>query len=316
MIRRRQSGSVSRAKRPIDALADEQNEATGENAPAGLTAAGADSIKRYAPWISAIGSVVGACIIASGAYWAASVFQPNFVRLENAVFNMHHLVEILDTPSGCDVIMANSAAVVTDDEQRFTHSLDFAGCQSLRRAVEPHTVSGIGRVTEEEIIISNMAQSLLFSTTSVCPDGTAGPIPGLPDLSEAQIVSWCELSVGFGQRLLEGPPWPESWKASGLVMLSTGASCSDDMLLHSRYGDYVGLLFWTACYRRTPSWALLQLTPWGRGPIADPMYSRQHPVDPGHSGSPRFAAHPVPGFAFLQSAFRAYNDCSSMPGTR
>ena len=231
------------SERPVDASADEQDETNGGNAPTDLTAAGADSNKRYDPWITAVGSVVAACIIAFGAYWAASVFQPSFVRLENAVFNMHHLVEILDTPSGCDVIMANSAAVVTEDEQRFTHSLDFAGCQSLRRAVEPHTVSGIGRVTEEEIYISGLAQSLLFSTTGVCPDGTAGPIPGLPDLSAGQSVSWCELSVGFVQRLLEGPPWPASWKSTGLVVLSAGTSCPDDMLLHSRYGDYVGCCF-------------------------------------------------------------------------
>lgn len=231
------------SERPIDALANEQDETTGESLSTGLTAASADSIKRYAPWITAIGSVVAACIIAAGAYRAASVFQPSFVRVENAVFNMHHLVEILDTPSGCDVIMASSAAVVTDAEQSSARSLDFAGCQSLRRAVEAYTVSGIGRVTEEEIYISGLAQSHLFSTTDECPDGTAGPIPGLPGLNAGQSVSWCKLSVDFVQRQLEGPPWPASWKSTGLVVLSAGASCPDDMLLHSRHGNYVGCCF-------------------------------------------------------------------------
>ena len=222
------------SERPIDVLTNKQDETTGGNAPTGPTAAGADSTKRYAPWIAAVGSVVAACIIASGAYCAASVFQPSFVRLENAVFNMHHLVEILDTQSGCDVIMANSAAVATDHEQRFAHSLDFAGCQSLRRAVEPHTVSGIGRVTEDELFISGLAQSLLFSATGVCPDGMSGPVPGP---SEGRSLSWCEPSVGFAQRLLEGPPWPESWKSTGLVALFARPSCPDALLLHSRHGD-------------------------------------------------------------------------------
>ena len=167
---------------PVEALDAGHDSATG-SATGRVASAASRLFRRSADaWIGAAGSVVAACIVTWGACHVADVFQPSLVRLDNVIFNMRHIVEIVDTPQGCSVIMSNSAGVVVEGEQHYSaHSLDLAGCRSLQRAVKQHTVSGIGRVTQGELFLSGLAQAHFLTTTGACPDAMARVAFALPN---------------------------------------------------------------------------------------------------------------------------------------
>ena len=227
---------------PTDAPVDASEDDAGGSAT--VRAVTTDSLsfeRRGGAWIGAAGSIVAACIVAWGAYHVADVFQPSFVRLENVLFNMRHIVEIVDTANGCSVIMTNSSGVVSDGEQYFSsHALDLAGCLSLHRAVEKHTVSGIGRVTRGEIFLSGLAQAYFITMTGTCPDEMRRVPLGL---SNGESTARCTGSVAFAHRLAEGPPWPESWKATGLIVPFIRGSCPEGMLSHSDHDDLLWCCF-------------------------------------------------------------------------
>ena len=227
---------------PVDATDDAGRDDPGARTSVhAATRRSALSERWYNAWIGAGGSILAAFIVTSGACHVADVFEPNFVQLDNVMFNMRHIVEIVDTPNGCDVIMSNSAGVVSGSEQYLpSHSLNFAGCRSLSRAIENHTVSGAGRVTAGELFVSGLAQAHFITTTGACPDEMA-PVP--LGLSKEASTGWCRGSVDFAYRLVEGPPWPESWKATGLIVSYARGSCPDGMLFHSYHDELLWCCF-------------------------------------------------------------------------
>ena len=185
--------------------------------------------------ISALGSIVAACIVTLGACHVADIFEPTLVRLDNVVFNMRHIVEIASTSTGCVVVMANNDGMVVDGQQVFSsHSLDWAACVSLYRALDNHTLDGIGRVTRGEVVFSALAQSAFVTATDTCPDDMGSPIwANFPDGSHMWV---CNSSVAFARRFAEGRPWPESWKIAGLVMAIQGDYCPEGFTFHSNQG--------------------------------------------------------------------------------
>ena len=197
--------------------------------------------KSFTGWgsasITAVGSVAAAAIVACAAYGAARVFEPSFVRIANATFNLGHIVEIVDTPDGCGVVLSKDGATVdvTGRELSFSsHILDFAGCQSLRRALSSNTLNRKGRLTKGDIIVSAIAQSGLVSATGRCPSDM--PVTHVREVN-GQVVTMCDLSVGTARRFIQGPPWPESWKSTGLLNLVAKEDCPDTLVFHSSVGD-------------------------------------------------------------------------------
>ena len=188
---------------------------------------------RWGPaLITATGSVMAALIVTWGACHVADIFEPSLVRLSNVVLNLSHIVEIVDTSTGCNVIMSTGVGRV---------SLDWAGCLSLRRALDKHTVSGIGRVTDGEVLLSALAQASFITATGDCPTNMERFLGEDPSGERFWL---CQGSVAIALRLAEGPPWPESWKSTGLIfVLARRSSCPEGMIVHSDDGDWLSCCF-------------------------------------------------------------------------
>lgn len=94
------------------------------------------------------GSILGASIIAVGAYGAAARLDPKFVRVNDDVINIQHIVEVTADArtGGCRIIMSNALS----REETFpdgTVIQDLAGmridktdCDVLRDAVQEYVI--------------------------------------------------------------------------------------------------------------------------------------------------------------------------------
>ena len=194
--------------------------------------------------ISAAATIFAACIVTYGACSIARVFEPSFVQLDNVTFNMRHIVEIVDSRHGCQVVTSKDGSLlntgVATSQVFSSHSLDLIGCLSLRRAMIPHTISGVGRITRGEVFLSGLAQASVITTTGRCPNDMTlfhGQFPN------GETAALCQLTVDIAYRMNAGPPWPESWKATGVAMPFFSSECPDGLVHHGTTEDVLWCCF-------------------------------------------------------------------------